>query len=99
MFDPGRLYATPAALQMIQESGQQLDEFLNRHFHGDWGQVLDEDWQRNDEAVATGERILSAYRADNGAKIWVITEADDGGRTRTMVLLPSEFEQERFREF
>jgi hypothetical protein len=100
MFDLGRLYATPAALRVIRESGQRLEEFLNRHIHGDWGQVFDEDWHRNDEAVETGGQILSVYRADNGAKIWVITEAvgPSGRRMQTTVVLPSEFKHERFRK-
>jgi hypothetical protein len=35
-----------------------------------------------------GERIVSAYRLADGAKIWIITEAD---RSATTILLPSEY--------
>jgi len=92
LFELGRLLVTPAALQMIRESGQRLEDFLNRHIQGDWGHVFEEDKRRNNQAVQTGERLVSVYRTDNGTKIWVVTDAADktGKRAVTAVLLPSE---------
>jgi hypothetical protein len=92
LFNLGKLSITPAALQSIEDSGQQPAEFLNCHVHGDWG-ILSEDARlRNDDAVTTGDRIFSTYRTGNGVKIWIITEPadDDGVRPRTTILLPSE---------
>jgi len=93
LFELGRLRVTPAALRIIRESGQELDEFLNRHIHGDWGHVFEENKQQNDQAVRSGGRLVSVYRTHNGTKIWVVTEAvdDSGNRAATTILLPSEY--------
>jgi hypothetical protein len=93
LFDLGRLRVTPAAFQIVRESGQRLDDFLNRHVQGDWGHVFEEDKLQNDQAVRTGCRIVSVYRTDNGTKIWIVTEAvdDAGSRAATTILLPSEY--------
>lgn len=92
LFALGRLVITPAALQIIQDSGQDPADFLNRHVHGDWGVLPETGHQQNDEAVTTGERIFSTYRTDNGTKIWIITEPtnEKGQRPMTAILLPSE---------
>ena len=47
-----------------------------------------EDWRANDQALIEGPRLLSAYRLNDGTKIWIITEAD---RSATTVLLPEEY--------
>jgi hypothetical protein len=60
---------------------------LGRHVRGDWGDLDDEDKQRNDEALTLGSRIFSAYLVE-GVKFWVITEAD---RSVTTILLPEEY--------
>ncbi len=92
LFDLGRVSITPAALQSIEDSGQDPAEFLNRHVHGDWGVLSEGAQQRNADAVVSGDRIFSTYRTENGTKIWVITEPadDDGPRPRTTILLPAE---------
>jgi hypothetical protein len=65
----------------------------NRHAHGDWGDVFEEDRQANDQALLDGSRILFAHRTSLGEKLWVITEAvdDAGKRAATTILLPSEY--------
>lgn len=92
LFKLGRLLATPAALQVIEEAGQSPADFLDRHVLGDWGTVCEEDGELNDEAVKDGSRFLSAY-TDNGERIWIITEAkdDNGKRVATTILLPEEY--------
>ena len=87
-FLPGRLVATPGALQALEENGQGCTEFLERHLAGNWGDLCDEDKVANDEALADDLRILSAYRLEDGTRIWIITEAD---RSSSCVLLPSEY--------
>ena len=87
-FPLGRVLATPGAMRALAESGQTAGSFVSRHVGGNWGCVGDEDRRLNDEAVLTGDRILSSYRTDRGVKIWVITEAD---RTLTTILLPEEY--------
>lgn len=93
LFELGRVMATPAALQSIKDSGQDVDVFLNRHVHGDWGVLSALDALKNDEALATGDRIFSTYRTDNGVKFWIVTEPadDEGERPLTTIILPGEY--------
>jgi hypothetical protein len=92
-FDLGQLVATPGALRALQESGQSPGYFLDRHVSGDWGEVDSEDKRANDEALVTGERLLSAYKTLKGVRIWVITESadDEGRRAASTILRPEEY--------
>jgi hypothetical protein len=76
-FTLGQILATPGALEALQKAGQSAADFLNRHAHGDWGKLDDEDRQANDHALLDGSRILSAHHTSLGEKIWIITEATD----------------------
>ena len=89
----GQIVATPAALEAIEASGQSPADFLRRHANRDWGDLGDEDKRLNDEAIQDGSRILSAYHTSDGAKLWIITEAEDdsGQRAATTILLPEEY--------
>jgi len=42
----------------------------------------------NNQALATGARLLSVYHSETGLKFWIITEAD---RSVTTVLLPEDY--------
>lgn len=88
LFSLGRLVATPGALAALEANGKGSTEYLERHVHGDWGELCAEDAQANDEAMADDLRILSAYRLPDGQKLWIITEAD---RSATTLLLPEEY--------
>ena len=92
-FSLGKIVATPEALKAIEDAGQSPDFFLDRHVQGNWGELSDGDRRANDEALANGDRILSAYRTLKGVKIWVITEGtdDDGKRQSTTILRPEEY--------
>lgn len=92
-FQPGRVVATPGALQRITTAGQSPLEFVNRHVCGDWGESSPQDRALNDEALQDGSRLLSAYAVAGGHRIWVITEAadDQGRRESTTILLPEEY--------
>src|SRR3712207_6058698 len=87
-FHPGQVVATPGALEALARSGQSPAFFLEQHLQGDWGEVDDEDWKLNDQALVDGTRLLSAYRTLRGERLWVITEAD---RSLTTFLLPEEY--------
>lgn len=67
-----------------------VQKALQMHSDGNWGDVCDEDWESNQEALKTGDRLFSAYYLDENMteKIWIITEAD---RSATTVLCPSEY--------
>jgi hypothetical protein len=87
-FPLGRLLLTPGAIEALERSGESPLPFLAHHAAGDWGDVGTGDWQLNDESVAEGTRILSAYKTTTAEKIWIITEAD---RSATTILLPDEY--------
>jgi hypothetical protein len=86
VFRLGHLVATPNARDNIPS--QDITRAIQRHQAGDWCDVKEDDRQANDNALTTGARILSVYHASNGAKFWLITEAD---RSRTTVLLPEDY--------
>ena len=91
-FSSTAVLSTPAALEAFERNHQTPFPFLQRHFSGDWGELCEEDRQANEQALMEGSRILSAYRLDDGTKIWIITEAADerGRREATTTLLPSD---------
>jgi len=94
LFKPGRVVATPGALEALEQAGQSIWEFLGpKHLAGDWGVVDEEDKEANNEALKDGSRLLSAYILSTGVKIWIITEAEDdhGNREATTALLPDEY--------
>jgi hypothetical protein len=84
-FPLGTIVATPGAIATFDHDA--LWHLLRRHATCDWGDVCEEDRAANDEALAEGYRLLSAYTV-NGAKLWIITEAD---RSVTTFLLPDEY--------
>lgn len=86
LFPLGKVVATPGVLEKVSE--RDINNALNRHAHGDWGIMPDEDKQSNDRAVKGGDRIFSAYRSHGGVKFWIITEWD---RSATTILLPDEY--------
>jgi hypothetical protein len=62
---------------------------LADHAQGKWGDICDEDKAANDSAIADGGRVLSTFtRADDGQRLWIITEAS---REVTTALLPDEY--------
>ena len=91
-FTLGHIVATPGALDALNEINYPPLALINRHRRGDWGDLDDEDIQRNNDALMDGSRLLSAYIVQN-IMFWVITEAenDKGDRAATTILLPSEY--------
>ena len=88
LFSLGMVVGTPGAAQALEAAGQSRQAFLDRHSHGDWGDVPDADKQENDFSLTYGFRILSSYTTTAGERIWVLTEAD---RSATTILLPEEY--------
>jgi len=85
-FDPGRVVATPAALDALTHD--DILTSLDRHLRGDWGEVSLDDWEENELSLKKGYPILSVYHGRNGTKFWIIPEAD---RSVTTVLLPDDY--------
>mgnify|MGYP000066476128 CR=1 FL=1 len=106
-FQPGQCVATPGALALLEKTGFSAAFLINRHLHGDFGDVCEEDAELNEMALKDGSRIMSVYRLVSPEKlkatprskrselhtVWVITEAvsDDGRRTSTCLLLPQDY--------
>jgi len=86
-FRLGTLVATPGALDAAPSQQALIDLVIQRHQHGDWGDLDAHDKEANDRAVTEGDRILSAYELE-GIRFWIITEAD---RSVTTILLPDEY--------
>lgn len=84
LFPLGQVVATPGALDL----DTNFHPFLCRHQCGDWGDLDVQDQAENNFSVENGLRILSAYHTPEGAKFWIVTEAD---RSTTTILLPSEY--------
>ena len=91
IFDTGQLVATRGVNDLMAENedfARFVQESLNRHVKGDWGNLGDEDKQENELSIKEGFRILSAYEVKVLPKIWIITEAD---RSATTILFPDEY--------
>lgn len=86
-FKLGVLVATPAVIELLAAAGVPVWSLVSRHVSGDYGEVDEHDRQANEDAIATGERILSAYTVA-AERVWVLTEAD---RSSTCVLLASQY--------
>ena len=82
----GQIVATPAVLGAVSQP--DIDTALRRHAVGDWGDVTPEDRAANNDALQSGERIMSVYLSATGITFWVLTEAD---RSVTTVLLPDDY--------
>lgn len=106
-FQLGQCVATPGALALLEKTGFSAAFLINRHLHGDWGDVCKEDAELNELALEDGSRIMSVYRLVSPEKlkatprskrsdlptVWGITDAadDDGTRHCTTLLLPSDY--------
>jgi hypothetical protein len=88
MFELGEVVATPGALDRIRESDTSANYLIRKHLALDPGCLDLHDIRENRDALAHGNRILSAYKLSTGVKVWIITEAD---RSVTTILLPEEY--------
>ena len=73
-FRCGQLCATPAALDKVGRAGLTP--------------LLESDARANEEALRSGNRIISWYQVSKELRIMIITEAD---RSATTILLPEEY--------
>ena len=73
-FRCGQLCTTPAALDKVGRAG--LIRLLERHLSGDWGDTCESDARANEEALRSGNRIISWYQVSKELRIMIITEAD-----------------------
>ena len=85
-FRPETVYVTRAVSEM--RSQQRLLQLLQRHIHGDWGDTCQNDRAANEQAIGSGDRILSWYQVNGKIRILIITEAD---RSATTIMLSDEY--------
>jgi hypothetical protein len=83
----GRLVATPGALRVLAEAGENPLGYLARHASGDWGDLDEDDRRENERSLKHGWRVLSSYPV-GGKIVWIITEAD---HSYTTILLPKDY--------
>jgi hypothetical protein len=83
----GRVVATPGALRVLFEAGEDPMRYLARHSSGDWGDLDKHDRKENELSLKHGWRIVSSYLVGRET-VWIITEAD---RSVTTILLPEEY--------
>ncbi len=87
-FNFGNVVATTPLFEYCKARGFSLFPYMVRHAQGDWGDVCKEDWESNDEALKSGQRLLSEYKLPDGKRIWIITEWD---RSATTLLFPEDY--------
>jgi hypothetical protein len=83
-FPLGRVVATPGALELLEEVGENPLNLLTRHLSGDWGEIDEHGRKENELSLKHGWRLVSRYPVGEG----IITEAD---RSYTTILLPEEY--------
>ena len=78
-----RYRVTPAVYALMRQ-GLNIGPFIDRHLHGDWGDINDAERRRNRESLAGNHgHILSVYHVTPEITLWITTKA---GETR--VTLP-----------
>jgi hypothetical protein len=87
-FNLGRTLITPGALHALKDAEVTASSYLQRHASGDWGDVMPEDREDNEDALRNGGRLFSAYRTPLNQAIWVVTDAE---RSMTTVFRPEEY--------
>ena len=85
IFNYGRVVITAEALDVL--SLADVYSALKRHINGDWSELSEHDFQKNQSALDDGDRLLSKYTSGY-EDFWIITESD---RSVTTVLLPSDY--------
>ena len=76
--------ATPRAIEAVGGLGCSLDELLDRHAGGDWGDVSPAQRRLNDAGIDADCNLSSAYLLPDGQRVTIFTRGD---RTHTLVHL------------
>lgn len=91
MFEKGKIVWTRGINNEVADNEQFAKEVLialRKYNNCDWGDLCDEDKERNNDAVEFGnDRIFASYQTSKG-KIYIITEWD---RSVTTILFANEY--------
>ena len=93
LFDLGPVKITSGAMEALERNRMSGEELLSRHVSGDWGIVSDGDKEANDEALKSGDQLLSAYFLPDETRVWILTDMEidaEHHRKVTTILLPEE---------
>ncbi len=83
-----------AGLECNEQGAEQIafmafvQDCINRHRRGDWGDVSEADADSNVQALLDDDRILSAYKSEKYEKLYIITEHD---RSYSTIMFASEY--------
>ena len=86
LFPLGQCVITANARDVLHQ--QDVQQCLQRHAIGDWGDLCEDDQRENALALTHGMRVFSRYRDRWGQKFYIITETT---REVTTVLLPEDY--------
>lgn len=78
--------ATDAAKEAIIRADESLDDLLQRHRNGDWGNLSDEDKRVYDAALKSGSTVFSEFITSEFDRIWIYTAIGK----YTKIYLPNE---------
>jgi hypothetical protein len=81
-FELGQVIVTPQVCQWLDNHAVTVEELLERHCSGDWGNVSSTQASFNDEAIHQGMSLNSTYSLASGKSVNVFTRAD---RQHTLV--------------
>jgi hypothetical protein len=96
LFETGTVVMTCGIKDLVfsdEHAQEVVENCLERHCKGDWGDLCEDDKAMNDESLEAEKNggwtdsLFSSYETDVG-KIYVITECD---RSATTILLPDEY--------
>ena len=90
-FDLGRVVVTPNAFEALRTGSLRLEDLLERHQSGDWGDVSDETAEINEQAVQKHFALVSTYAMPAGERVTVFTRPD---RSFTLVSVAPKTRQE-----
>ncbi len=83
-FEVGEIVVTPAASAALAANGQAVDDLLDRHRAGDWGDVSEQVRTVNERGLVEQFNLQSTYLVPTGQRLVVVTNRE---RTVTMVHL------------
>jgi hypothetical protein len=83
-FPLGRVVATPGALKILEETGEDPRLLLARHRSGDWGELDEHDRRENEWSLKYGWRILMLLSGRRAAHL----DHHRGGQVRHYHLMP-----------
>ncbi len=96
LFETGTVVMTCGIRDLVfsdEHAEEVIQNCLERHCKGDWGDLCEDDKAMNDESLEAEKNggwtdsLFSSYETDVG-NIYVITECD---RSVTTILLPEEY--------